>query len=154
MPYREEALMARQDRILEQLRQNAVALISLVVAVTGLTYNTWRNEKTEDNRNHREAAFEVLLLLAELDESVNFAHYDRDAHGPADLKTGWALVNTIDVLTSILGEPMPASGDRLMAAWEQQSAGLGGITDAPVDAIRAEIDSLQAETVALIRSLD
>ena len=49
---------------------------------------------------------------------------------------------------------MPASGDRLMAAWEQQSAGLGGITDAPVDAIRAEIDSLQAETVALIRSLD
>jgi hypothetical protein len=146
--------MARHERIIEQLRRNAVALISLVVAVTGLTYNTWRNERTEYNRNQREAAFEILLLLAELDESVNFAHYDRQEDEPADLKTGWALVNTIDVLSAILDEPMPASGDRLVAIWESRSGGLGGATDGPVDAIRAEIDQLQKETVALIRSLD
>ncbi len=146
--------MARHDRIIEQLRQNAVALISLVVAVTGLTYNTWRNERTEFNRNQREAAFEILLLLAELDESVNFAHYDRQVEGPADLKTAWALVNTIDVLTAILDDPMPASGDRLVATWETRSGGLRGVSDEPVDVIRAEIDQLQEETVALIRSLD
>ena len=34
--------MARES-IREQLRRNAVALISLVIAITSLGYNTWRN---------------------------------------------------------------------------------------------------------------
>ena len=44
----------------EQLRSNAVALISLTVALSSLGYNTWRNERTEHNRNIRAAAFEIL----------------------------------------------------------------------------------------------
>ena len=52
--------------ITEQIRRNAVALISLVVAVTSLGYNTWRNEASEGNRNQRWASFEVLLELGEL----------------------------------------------------------------------------------------
>lgn len=47
----------------QQLRSNAVALISLAVALTALGYNTWRNERTEHNRNIRVAAFEVLTQL-------------------------------------------------------------------------------------------
>jgi len=39
-----------EGRFLEQVRRNSVALISLVVAVTSLSYNTWRNEATEHNR--------------------------------------------------------------------------------------------------------
>lgn len=35
--------------IKEQLRRNTVAPISLVVAVTSLGYNTWRNEHSEFN---------------------------------------------------------------------------------------------------------
>jgi hypothetical protein len=31
----------------QQLRNNLVALISLAVALGGLSYNTWRNERTE-----------------------------------------------------------------------------------------------------------
>ena len=42
-----------------QLRNNAVALISLAVALSSLAYNTWRNERTEHNRNVRTATFEV-----------------------------------------------------------------------------------------------
>lgn len=145
--------MARRERFLEQLRGNAVALISLAVAVTGLSYNTWRNEQTEFNRNQREAAFEILLLLAELDEVVNLAHYDEDEARMDDLKRGWALVNTIDVLTAILAEPMPASGDRLVAGWSAYSPRLGGADASPVTAIRDDIDRLQDETVALIKSL-
>ena len=33
--------------ILEQLRRNQLAIISLLVALTALGYNTWRNELTE-----------------------------------------------------------------------------------------------------------
>jgi hypothetical protein len=52
--------------IRQQLRANAVALISLVVALSSLGYNTWRNEQTEENRSVRIAAFEVLKHLGEL----------------------------------------------------------------------------------------
>ena len=146
--------MRGHERILEQLKRNAVALISLVVAITGLSYNTWRNEQSEFNRNQREAAFEILLKLAELDEVVNLSHYDAAEAGTGDLKRGWALVNTIDVLTSILAPPMPASGDRLVATWSLHSSRLGGDDEAPVAAIRDDIDRLQNETVARIKSLE
>ena len=67
-----------RNSIIDQLRRNAVALISLVIAVSSLSYNTWRNEKTEDNRNQRFAAFEILLKLGELQQVVFHHHYDKD----------------------------------------------------------------------------
>ena len=146
--------MSRHARILDQLKRNTVALISLVVAVTGLTYNTWRNEQSEFNRNQREAAFELLLKLAELDEVVNLSQYDSGSMAADDLKKGWALVNTIDVLTSILAEPMPAAGDRLLASWSEHSPELGGADEKPVTAIRGDIDQLQNDIVLLLRSLE
>lgn len=146
--------MSTNARIPEQLKRNAVALISLVVAVTGLTYNTWRNEQSEFNRNQREAAFELLLKLAELDEVVNLSQYDSDSMTADDIKKGWALVNTIDVLTSIIAEPMPAAGDRLVASWTEFSPQLGGADVGPVTAIRGDIDQLQNDIVLLLRSLE
>ena len=47
--------------IRQQLRANAVALISLVVALSSLGYNTWRNEQTEENRSIRVAGFEQYV---------------------------------------------------------------------------------------------
>ena len=52
--------MNRFDSIPAQLRRNFVALISLVVAITSLGYNTWRNEASEYNRNQRLISIEVL----------------------------------------------------------------------------------------------
>lgn len=39
----------------DQVRSNIVAIISLLLAILGLSYNTWRNEITEHNRNVRQA---------------------------------------------------------------------------------------------------
>ena len=47
-------------RGIEQVRRNLGALISVFIAVSSLSYNTWRNEETEHNRNQRMASFEVL----------------------------------------------------------------------------------------------
>ena len=49
----------------EQIRSNSVALISLSVALIALSYNTWRNETTESQRNIRQASFRVLVSLGE-----------------------------------------------------------------------------------------
>ena len=61
--------------IREQIRSNAVALISLVIALSSLGYNTWRNETTESQRNIRHASFRVLETLGSLQEVVDFRYY-------------------------------------------------------------------------------
>lgn len=47
----------------QQVRRNLVAIISLVLALLSLSYNTWRNEVTEYNRNIRQAGLEILVTL-------------------------------------------------------------------------------------------
>ena len=89
----------------QQLRDNAVALISLAVALTSLSYNTWRNERTEHNRNVRTATFELLTRLADLERVVFLAQYDHDASG-GNPRTGWVYVLVIRDL-SMLAPPPP-----------------------------------------------
>lgn len=39
-----------------------ISVISLIIAISALGYNTWRNELTEHNRNIRASGFEALDL--------------------------------------------------------------------------------------------
>jgi len=48
-------------QLLTQLRNNSLSIISLVIAISALSYNTYRNELTEVNRNIRSAGFEVSV---------------------------------------------------------------------------------------------
>lgn len=77
--------------ILDQVKRNAVAIISLVVALSGLAYNTWRNESSEANKTTRDAGFFMMQELSELQETVLFARYDRDDER-GDIKSGWSHV--------------------------------------------------------------
>ena len=108
--------------ILEQMRRNAVALISLAVAVTSLGYNTWRNEHSERNRNLRFASFELLLKLGELEDLVFVNYFDCDARLRGSIRTGWTIVRTIDDLAHVLDEDgMPQNVAQLDAVWEESS---------------------------------
>ena len=48
------------------LQANLLAIISLLIALASLSYNTWRNDATEQNRNQRAAGFALLQELAAL----------------------------------------------------------------------------------------
>ena len=52
------------------------AIISMIFAVVGFSYNAWRLEVSEDNSNIRTASFEVLQELAELEQTIYALHYD------------------------------------------------------------------------------
>jgi len=54
--------------ILQQIRANSVAVISLMTALIALSYKTWRNETTEAQRNVRRAAFRSVENLSELQQ--------------------------------------------------------------------------------------
>jgi len=56
-----------------QLRDNMVALISLIIALSALGYTTWRNELTERNRNIQDAGFELLAQIGSLQQMMSAA---------------------------------------------------------------------------------
>lgn len=137
---------------LDQIRRHSVALISLVIAVSSLGYNTWRNELTEANRNIRTAGIEHLLILGELDQVVFFSHYDMDAQRGSP-RVGWALVLTARDLASLAVEPAVASTNALHETWEADWQGLG-TDDAAARRISEAIDKARTDMLAVLASLD
>jgi len=137
----------------EQIQRNSVALISLFVAVSSLSYNTWRNEQSEYNRNQRVSSFEILLKLGELQELVFHNHYDRDAENKGNPRTGWALVLTIRDLSAVLESPVPKSSKELVALWGGNWIRLGDSQES-ADAILSGIEKVRADTLVLLGDLD
>ena len=130
----------------QQLRDNAVALISLVVALSSLAYNTWRNERTEHNRNVRTAAFEVLTKLAELERVVFLAQYDRNV-ALGSPRTGWTYVLVIRDLSAVVPAPVPAQAAELQRVWSGNWEGLGKDDEAAVNRIDDAIGKLRPTVV-------
>lgn len=136
----------------EQLRRNAVALISLVVAVSSLSYNTWRNEATEDNRNQRVAAFEILLKLGELQQVVFHVHYDKD-YDKGNPRIGWAYVLTINDLAKVLPDAVQNATSGLLQAWSENWESLADRSGS-LDIVMQALDATRDQTLVLLRSLE
>ena len=144
----------KPQSIREQFRRNAVALISLFIAVTGLLYNTWRNEHSEYNRNQRWASFEILLMLGDMQEFVFLSYYDADKVDESDFRRGWAKVLTIRDLSTVLDSPMSTGAVTLHATWDKNWEGLERRDKASKEAIDAAIASFRADTLMTLRDLD
>ena len=142
-----------KHRIRDQLKRNAVALISLVVAITSLGYNTWRNEASEGNRNQRLIAIEVLRNLGELQEVVLYQHWESDTEDRGNPKTGWALVLTIKDLAQVLEDPLPERAMEFFETWDEQSGRLDSDRKTFEDVMEA-IEAFRGDIHALLRSLD
>ena len=143
----------RSTKFIDQLRRNRVALISLVVAIISLSYNTWRNEASEDNRTQRLVSIEVLLKLADLQQLVWHNHYDGDTEDKGNLRTGWAIVLTIKDIATILDAPMPQSAEILWQVWNDNNQQLGESTVAKDNIIMA-IEKCRVDTLAGLQALD
>ena len=141
------------DGVVSQLKRNTVALVSIIIAVSSLSYNTWRNEKTEENRNQRLASFEILLKLNELQQVVFHSYYDKDSLDKGNTRTGWTYVLTVRDLSRILYPPLPAAADELLVVWGDNWEGLDE-KQANVDLIMGEIDAIRGETLLLLESLE
>jgi len=142
----------QMSTIREQLRNNTVALISLVVAVGSLGYNTWRNERTEHNRNVRTATFELLTKLAELERVVYLAQYDHDASG-GNPRIGWTYVLVIRDLAAVVPAPVPAKAAELQKVWGENWEGLGKEDESSVNRIDDAIGDLRGTSLGMLRAL-
>ena len=145
--------MADKNSIKEQVRRNAVALISLAVAITSLGYNTWRNEQSEENRTQRLVAIEVLGKLADLQAVVWHHHWDKDFEDRGNLRTGWTLVLTVQDVSTVLSDDLQESTATLYETWKLNSPDLDDQRSAE-QAIVAAIDHCRDDALALLEMLD
>jgi len=145
--------MQMHNSFKEQIRRNAVALISLVVAITSLSYNTWRNEASEDNRTQRLISIEVLMKLGELQKLVWHHHYDKDTVDKGNLRTGWTLVLVIKDISQVLDKPLPQSTYALWDTWNNRSNALLNSPVAKTEIIDA-INVVRADALVLLEELD
>jgi hypothetical protein len=107
-----------------QLKNHAIAIASIFIALTGFAYSTWRDETSEANRNFRVAAFESLKQLNELQLITNAAHYKMDRM-QGDPILGWSRVVMFDDLAILLPAPAIEDAAKLHATWEANWEGLG-----------------------------
>jgi hypothetical protein len=135
-----------------QLRSNAVAIISLVVALASFSYSTWRNERTEHNRTIRQASFQLLTALGEMQQVVFHAHYDHDARGGSP-RTGWVHVQVINDFSAAMPAPVPARAQELLETWRDHWEFLG-VREADADTISEAIDHCRAAVIASLKRLN
>jgi len=134
-----------------QIRDNLIALISVAIALSALGYNTWRNERTERNRNIRVAGIEMLREIGSLQQIIFYAHYaDGDQRG--DPRMGWADVLTISDLAALMPADVMRDAASLRATWEADAEGLIEHDEA-FARIDGAIDALRQTTLAELRAL-
>ena len=106
-----------------------VSIFSVIFAVVGFSYNTWRLEVSEENNNIRTAAFTVIEALAEFEQILYAAHYDKNVVEGSPRK-GWVKMGVIVDLSMLISESTLLSAQELHLNWS------GNWQYVPEDAIK------------------
>jgi len=138
--------------MLEQIRKNSLAIISLCVALSALSYNTWRNELTEQNRNIRQAGFEMLLHIGELQRIAYLAHYDKDQNR-GNPRSGWVEVLVLRDLSQLMPPPGSKNAEHLLLAWRDHWEELGK-DESSVASIDNAINDLRKNIIKAMHQLE
>ncbi len=94
------------------------AIFSIIFAIVGFSYNTWRLEVSESNNNVRTAAFEILKVLAEFQQVVYAAHYDQDIIR-GNPRTGWVKVGLAQDLSTLVAPRVTQKVKLLVTVWAE-----------------------------------
>ncbi len=131
---------------------HATAIFSVLFALAGFSYNVWRMEVSEQNNSVREASFEILLQLADLEQLVYAAHYDNDAVG-GNPRSGWVKVGLVVDLSTQAGEAVASSAANLRTVWGDSWASMHNDKQS-VEQIVAAIDRVRERVRLRLSTLD
>lgn len=133
------------------LQANLLAIISLLIALASLSYNTWRNDVTEQNRNQRAAGFALLQELAALQLLVDHLTYSED-HQKGDTITGWTRVVFIGDLAHLTAPKVEDGAHNLRTQWSAEVGRLESSEEANKTMSRS-IEALRQETLHALSAL-
>lgn len=127
------------------------AIISLVFALVGFSYNAWRLEVSEHNSTLRTASFQLFLELATLEQLVYAAHYDKDQVN-GNPRTGWVKIGLINDLSLLNTEQVLSASQSLQATWSEhwQTMATNRVSaDAIINAVELARKEVQASLAGL-----
>lgn len=104
-------------KLSDQFRFHSVAIISLFTAIIGVSFNILQTSWIEENATRRDATFESLLALGELQEIVHFAHFKMDGEA-GDPIMGWSKVLLVNDLAMLLQPKSSESSRQLKVVWQ------------------------------------
>ena len=128
------------------------AVFSVIFAVVGFSYNAWRLEVTENNSNIRTASFEVLTVLAELEQLIYAAHYDKDTK-EGNPRMGWVKVGLITDLSDLISQPAGERAQALKTVWKNHWEIMADDEEATVTLVSA-IESVRSEIKLTLSQLE
>lgn len=133
------------------LQANLLSVISVLIAIASLSYNSWRNDVSEQNRNRRAAGFAVLQELAALQLLVDHLTYDGQQQR-GDTIEGWTRVVFIGDLASLTSRQVDAGAKTLRQQWGSEVGRLES-SEAANAAISRSVESLRLETLRTLSEL-
>lgn len=137
-----------------QFRQHSLAIVSLFVALSALGYNTWRNEQTEQNRNIRQAGFEMLMHIAELQRITYLAHFESEEQANTP-RRGSVEVLVLRDLAKLIPDPaLKMRVETLFEVWTENWEQLGNDDDMAVASIDRAINELRQDILKALEKLD
>ena len=127
------------------------AIISLIFAIVGFSYNAWRLEISEDNANIRTAAFQVLIELAEFEQILYAAHYDKDTI-TGNPRKGWIKVGLITDMSILISPAVEQQAQNLKSLWSERWDSIN--TDKQtIDLLNKSIDNVRDEIKMTLQAL-
>lgn len=128
------------------------AVLSLVFAVIGFSYNAWRLEATEDNNTIRTASFEILKQLSYLEQTIYALHYDKN-YTEGSPRRGWVAIGLIVDLAMLVDQTVDAKAQGLKSVWANNWQRVEANEDA-VNLLVNEIDLVRLEIKKVLISLE
>ncbi len=128
------------------------AIFSVFFAVAGFGYNTWRMEVTEDNSNIRTAAFEVLIVLAEFEQILYAAHYDKNTVEGSP-RLGWVKVGLASDLSALVSPKVETKMDKLTNLWRDKWSTIQD-DNKNVELLVSKVTEIRMEIKTVLKSLD
>ncbi len=95
-----------------------------MVAVIGLTANINHMEQKERNSNLRQASFQLLIELSEIEEITFHLQYDKNL-STNKARTGWVKVRLVTALTALMPKNIQYQAQLLAASWAANWQQLG-----------------------------
>ncbi len=139
--------------IKNQLKQNVIAITSLLVALTGLTANISYMEHKERNSNLRTASFQVLIELSALEQITFHLQYDTES-AINNARNGWVKVRLVSALSALMPEKVQLSSLKLSKVWKNNWQLLGNNNQLGSDTIIEQISHTRELLISLIATLE
>jgi len=139
--------------ILKRLKVYQItSILSILLTLVGFSYNVYRLEQSEINSNIRTSSFEMLKELANLEQIVYAAYYEKNPV-VGNPRTGWVKVGII-VDLSIIGfkeNTMPTA--QLHKVWDKNWSEIS-TNQKSVDEIVQSIDKVREEIRTVLQNLN